>query len=379
MALAKEKKKKSKIKRLLLVLVVLVLVVTAYANRRNLSAGSIKDWFSEQSMGRQTGDGFPVTLSGNTVLSIDELNGDPMLLTDTAFLVYNSNGREIVNRQHGYSSAGMAGARQYALIYDTDGTGYKLETKARTLFQKELSQKIITGDVSSGGVHALASRSKGYLGEVTVFDRKGEQLYKWYSADANIFAVALNEKGDRLAVVTVNTDKGEVKSSLLVFDFSKKEPITQFTYPGTLILDAAYINKSTIGLVGDNKYITVAGPNKGNDTVYEYSGRYLTGYSLRPNTGTALLLSQYADKRSPSLIQINAKGTMAFQKDNTDQVRDVFLGEKFTFLLKDTRAISYTAAGEEKNSIETADDSLCIAEVNGKLFVLGLSELRVGK
>ena len=379
MVLAQEKKKKSAVKRLLLLLVVLVLIVTAYANRRHFSTGSIRDWFSEISMSRQKGDGYPLTLSGNTVLSFNELNGDPALLTDTAFLIYNGSGREIVNRQHGYGNAGMSVTRQYALLYDTDGTGYKLETKARTLFQKELTQKIISGAVSPSGVHALATLSKGYLGEVTVFDLKEEQLYKWYSADANIFAVALNEKGDRLAVATVNTDKGEVKSSLLVFDFGKKEPIAQFSYPGTLILDVSYLDKNTVALVGDNKYITFTGPNKGDDVVYDYSGRHLTGYSLRQGTGAALLLSQYADNRSPSLVQINVKGATAFQKDNSDQIRDVFLGEKTTFLLMDRHIIRYTAAGEEKSKTDTADDSLRLAEVNGKLFVLSLSELRVEK
>ena len=55
------------------------------------------DWVDEQ-LGGKKGDGYPVAITGSGVLQMEQVDGRLAVLTDTALLLYNDNGGELVRR-----------------------------------------------------------------------------------------------------------------------------------------------------------------------------------------------------------------------------------------------------------------------------------------
>jgi len=376
LAREQEQKKSKTIKRILLFLIASSLIFTAYANRDKLSFGGIAEWAGEISLNNAKGGGYPVSISGNTVLELLDFDGDVAMLTDTAFMVYNRTGKEIVNSQHGYGSAAVACAKNRALIYDIGGQSYKIEGKTKTVLKKETTQKIISGDIAENGTYVIATRSKGFLGELTVIDKSGTQLFKWFSADANIIDVSLNDSATKIAVVTLTTSGGKIRSSLLVFEFGQKNPVINHSFDETLLTQAKYLTKNTIGCVGDNKYITVKGPGKEDLTEYDYNSGYLTGYSFFHDNGTALLISKYSDKRTPSLIYIDVKGYKKVEIPTNSHIKNVLLTQKTIYLLEKNSIIPYSLSGKKLDEISSQSDASQIAFLDNNLYVLGLNELR---
>jgi len=363
-------------KRLLLFLIVAVVAFSAYANRSRLSFSGITEWVNEISLSGQNGDGYPVSISGLKVSDLCEFNGFTALLTDTAFVAYNKNGNESLNIQHGFASPSVSASAGRSLIYDVGGFGFRIDSISKNIYIEKLEQMIISAEISKSGSYIIATRSKGALGELAVFDSEKNQKYRWFSDEASIIDVSLNDKGDRAAAAVLETKGGEIVSSVLLFQYSKKEPLAKFEFKGSLINNICFVGETTIACVSDNKFITVKGPNKEDVSETGYDGKYLSGFSLRKGTGTAVLLSDNPDLKEPSLCLFDTGGTKKFSVDNSDNIRYVYLGDRDVYLLKDNEAVGYSVSGGEKTkTVKTADDSDRICITGDALMIQGIGEL----
>jgi len=179
--------------RLTLVVAVVLLGVLLWRNWDTLAPAALTEWFDRTVTGGDGGDGYPVDISGDGVVSMQAFGNNAALLTDTSLLVYNSSGAETVDRGHTFADPLLCTAGDYMLVAELGGNRYTLHNKKEAVRDGAAIGTVVSAAVSENGQVALATESsQSYMSEVLVFDRKGNEAFHWYSADLMVVDVAFH-------------------------------------------------------------------------------------------------------------------------------------------------------------------------------------------
>ena len=120
---------------------------------------------------------FPIEISGGENYQLEYTDKVIYLMSDAYTYLYNEEGGLIEGRQHAYSNAVMKAADGYALIYETGGNKFRLESERETLFTDTADDNIIFGRVSDDGYTAIVTLSDKFACSLTVYDRNGNYIY----------------------------------------------------------------------------------------------------------------------------------------------------------------------------------------------------------
>jgi hypothetical protein len=194
-----------------------------------------------------------------------------------------------------------------AAVYDIGGTALRILDKTGLKASYTAESSIISCAVgASGAVTLCTSESNGYRGCVTVYSgRDYEEEYKWFSGEGYILASAMSEDGKRLAVLTLR----EAGSRIVFFDLDSTEVKAEGIIEGTAALDIRFLPGGKLlaltrtGLVSIDK-------NGAAETIYDFSGKYLRGYSFDGTGFTALYLRDYAVGGGGSVVTVDYAGAV---------------------------------------------------------------------
>jgi dipeptidyl aminopeptidase/acylaminoacyl peptidase len=115
------------------------------------------------------------------------------------------------------------------------------------------SYYILNGTVNKNGYYAFVTEEKGFKSQVIVYDNKGNELYKWHSADDYITDVSISDDNTKMVVTAFTNDENKIKSSVMVFSFTDNKPVAKIEEKDNLIISAAFSGKNKINIVGDKK------------------------------------------------------------------------------------------------------------------------------
>lgn len=129
------------------------------------------------------------------------------------------------------------------------------------------------------GYRAECGEAEGYRGAVTVFDKGGEPVYKWYSADGYIINADVSDDGKRLAVACEEDGKGK----LHIFRLDSEDEEGLFD-SDEIIVDVGYLRNRLCALTEHGAYIV---SNKGNVIKHVKFNGFLGDYEFSDGRLTA--------------------------------------------------------------------------------------------
>ena len=370
----KKIKKKKTWRRIVIFLLVFAVVFFVYENRNLLTPDNLIEGLKFSLAGNKGGNGFPVKVAGNSISSIQSM-GEAALLSDTSFIVLNGKGGEIINRQHGYAQPKMKVTPNRAMIYDMGGKHFKVESKTKTLVEKTMDQNIITAAISVNGTYGVATSSKGYLAEMTVYKPNGIEIFKWYSSEYYIVDMAINYSGKGATVAAVTTKDGDICSVLITFDFRKKEPKAKIELDQTLLLSVDYLQNGNIAAVGDNKTCVVREDGR-QKTEYSFESRSLAAYKVASEGGIALALSDYSDRRKCIAVMVDASGRKKGELQTEVDVRNIDFDGKKALYLSNNRILELNTSAKQLKSFASSADVSAVLLCKNKILAVGMNEIR---
>ena len=221
---------------------------------------SVKNFFATLTPGK----GFPYKVNSSSVNDITVLNGNLFILTDDKTISLDTTAKQVKATQHTYSSPNMKLRNDKAIVYNRNDNRYRIENRTETLFSGKTptEEKIITCGIGKKGNIALATLSNTATSKLTVLDNQyKDKVFVWNCAHDSIIAVDLSPNGKMAAAVVIGSRNGEIYSKLCVFDFRYKEPIAEFEYPRTAMIDVRFVTNDNIVVVGDHKTALIKGRN----------------------------------------------------------------------------------------------------------------------
>lgn len=370
----KESLKPKTIIRMAIICLGAALAVLVFLNWDNFAPENLMLWFRTKIMGTGVGDGYPVSIKGNSADSSNFLNydGNCAVLSDTTFTVTSSTGKEIMNFRHSYNNPGMALSQNRFLLYNTGGTGYALVNTEETE-KKQATDKITVGDIAKNGRYALVTQPADYASQLSVYLPGGTRKYVYEFADSYVSAMSINNDGTKGIVSAVQSESGKLYSTVYVFDFNSEEPVASFVSQDNLISAVAYSRGGTAYAVGDEKTVFFNGKDEFSE--YDYGKKTLTAVSA-DESSVLVSVSGYA-RNGPCTILAFTGQAQPYEIESQEYISALSAyGNSFAALGSNT-VFSYDYSGKLLGTTPAGYDAKGISLANERdVYILGVREIR---
>ncbi|MBR2337974.1 MAG: hypothetical protein IKA63_00725 [Clostridia bacterium] len=361
--------------RLAIIAAALFVLFLIWNNWEKIAPESVLDWAESQFGEGEVGEGYPYTISGNTVVGMGQTNNHLAVLTESSVKFLNTTAGCVVERPHTFSDPSFKTVGKYALITEMGGARFQLETRRETVLTVDLENRsIYASDVISTGTVAVAtdSASQNYLCGIQVYNSRGRIIYEYNTGKYLITNLALAPNGRALAAVGTYAEGGTLKSVLLLFNFSEETP-TEFSGTDILLYDVAYFGSGKVLAVGDTAY-WVADAHENTVEKIGYDGMELMGYAASRTTA-GLVMRQSGSTGSGEVWLFDSSGTISKTHRFAGTFRHAACRDT-QFLLLTDETLFVVGGKADGTQMNAPSDGLLAAEYRGSFMLLTLNELR---
>lgn len=326
-------------KLLAIILVILLLIILAAGQFGGVTFSTIGDQIRTMVAGFGSGDGYPYRMNGIEITDAGVTNSDLMLVYDDTVKVLDSTAKELSNLNHDYDHPVLRSNSGRALIYDEGDKSFRVQSKTKVLYEKELQYMILTGSMGKDGTVAIGSRANDAQSMLTVYNTKAEEIFVWKCAKENIISCDVSDNGKYFAVSVLGVNNGSVYSRVHVFNENDNTPKATFEYADSAISSVQFLSNETLFVFGNNICEVI----KGDKVKEKIDVSVNTPYKLyiSDNNTAILVLSKYASTTQKIIKVYNKSGSELFTQEINGLVKSVSTDGKYTGVLTDEQVQIY--------------------------------------
>ncbi len=365
--------------RAFIILVLSFLFVTVFLNREKFSPDYVGVFLGDMFMQMQSGEGYPYNINGNKVNNgnFKSINKDIFVLSDTSFVCLNKSAKEMNNKRHRYQNPILKVSDNRSIIYDVGGKYVEINSKSKTLHTAMLDNNIISAAISSHGIYSAVTESNGFLGQLTVYSKDGDNVYYKYNfADHYITDVAISENGRSTAVCGCTAQNGSMVSAIYVFDYKNEKPKVKLEYHDNMMIQIEYLSNGNIVAVGD-KLISVINPRNGTSKDYNYENKTLISFDINKNDGILLALSLSEDGNNTDIVLINKSGKVESAFETKNNIKSVNFKYRKIAALSYGNLYIYNLSGNKLKTIEVGNETRKVNLFSSRgAYILGATKIK---
>lgn len=260
---------------------------------------------------------------------------------------------------------------KYVLLSDLDGNCslslYNL--KGENLVSYPIDTKLMSAKVNRHGKAAMAVSEEGYKGAVAVYNRKGEEIFKWNSGEGYITDVDISRDGNAIVVARVMSDGEESYSKIHVISVKNGKEIGSRVCDKSLVAKVAFDEGNRIVAVAQNK---VYGLNKKCEErfVIDLAGKSPQKYDI---TDGDRMLFLCRDNRGGSVLEIyNKSGKLTGSFGAAEEIKNMSCHDNTIVAATSRTVMRISQRGKPKKTREVDHDILSIGVFGNRRNVLVL-------
>lgn len=361
------------IKLLAVIFVVLMLIIIAAAQFGGVTFSTIGDSIRTSLAGIGSGDGYPYSMNGIKIGDAGITNSDLVLLYDDTVKVLDSTAKEISNITHEYDHPVMSSNSGRVLLYDEGGTTFRVQSKTRVLYEKELDHIIFTGAMGKEGSVAVATTAKDAESMLTVYDSKEKEVFAWKCAKEHIMSCDISDNGKLFAVSVIGVDNGSVYSKVYIFNKRKTEPQAAFEYKDSSVSSVQFLSNETLFVLGNNVCEIING-NEVKEIV-DVSVNTPSRLYISDNNTAVLVLSKYSSTTQKIIKVYNKSGKELFSQEINGLVKSVSTDGKYVSVLTDENIQIFNSKGEMVGSANVNTDAEKVIVSSRNTYVYSLDKI----
>lgn len=361
------------IKLLAVIFVVLMLIIIAAAQFGGVTFSTIGDSIRTSLAGIGSGDGYPYSMNGIKIGDAGITNSDLVLLYDDTVKVLDSTAKEISNITHKYDHPVMSSNSGRVLLYDEGGTTFRVQSKTRVLYEKELDHIIFTGAMGKEGSVAVATTAKDAESMLTVYDSKEKEVFAWKCAKEHIISCDISDNGKLFAVSVIGVDNGSVYSKVYIFNKRKTEPQAVFEYKDSSVSSVQFLSNETLFVLGNNVCEIING-NEVKEKV-DVSVNTPSRLYISDNNTAVLVLSKYSSTTQKIIKVYNKSGKELFSQEINGLVKSVSTDGKYVSVLTDENIQIFNSKGEMVGSANVNTDAEKVIVSSRNTYVYSLDKI----
>ncbi|MCH5191395.1 MAG: hypothetical protein J1F23_04455 [Oscillospiraceae bacterium] len=349
------------------VTVVLLLIIIAAAQFGGVTFSTVGDYINAAVSGIASGDGYPYSVSGVSISDIGVTNSDLVLVYDDSVKVLDSTAKELSALSHSYDHPAADFNSGRILLYDSGSTDFRVQSKTRVLYEKQLDYIILTGAMGKDGSAAIASRADGAESMLTVYDSRSREIFRWKCSKEHIVSCDISDNGKNYAVSVIGVQNGTVYSKVYIFNRKNTEPTGLFEYTDSAVSTVKFLSNNTLMLIGNNvcEIIEDNAVKEKIDVSVDTPSRLFVS-----DTGTAVLvLSKYSSTTQKIVKVYDKSGTEFFSCEIDGLVKSVSSDGRYTAVLTGSSVQIFNKEGEMCGSADVNGDAESVAVSSRNTYV----------
>lgn len=260
---------------------------------------------------------------------------------------------------------------KYALLADLEGNCslnlYNL--KGKNLVTYPINTEILSAKVNKSGKAAAAITAEGYKGAAVVFDRKGNEIFRWNSGEGYIIDLDISSDGKSIAVAQMMSDGAETYSKIHVINISSGNESGSYVCEGSLVASVAFDDSGRIIAVAQNK---VYGLNKkgAEKFVIDLAGKSAERYNV---TDGDCMLFLCRDNRGGTVLEIyNKNGRQTGVFTGCDDIKRISCRGETIAVSNSRNVMRVSKRGKLRSRTEIDHDIMGIGVYGNQRNVLAL-------
>ena len=255
--------------------------------------------------------------------------GDGLALASVSGVtLFDKDGAEAASVQMTTALPALRVGKDAALCFDAGGTSLaSVSRKKGTVMQVTTERAILDADISPDDWVCYSAGESGYKTVLYVYSAAGNMTYRWLSSSRYLPLCTVSTGGKYLAAVALGQQDGMFRSSVVLFDTSKEEPLRELPLGNELIFDLEFRSDNTLLAIGEETvcWMQLDGTVLGR---YAYSDAYLKDFDMGGSGFLTLCLNMYKAGSRYSIATVAPDGT---------EVGSLFVGEEI---------LDFSAAGK---------------------------------
>ena len=278
---------------------------------------------------------YPQDISGTTTLNCVDNGSYYYVLSDTSIIAYSNKGKMVLNDLHGFSNPVISVSQTRVIVYDQGGKSAYIYNLGGRIHTYESEYDIITANIGRDGTVAFATHSDKYTSVLNVYDKNFEHVFTWNSAKDIINNVLINEKGNRVAVTTINVASGQYVSKMNILSFNSADPLFSMDLDGSLALALTNTGKGISVICNDKyKYVNWSKFNTNNISVFGEINIF-----RKTKNGLLLVLNRANNRADNTIILISKSGKQYKEFQINSLITDIQYSKGRIYYLSDTNLV----------------------------------------
>lgn len=372
--LRRRKRRRQKILKFTAFLVLIIIGVGLYENRDRwipkLEGIGTKYYSISQSKKTKSSGSFPLIVSDGVNYSVGNIERNLAILSDAYLYIYSNDGDLIDTRQHAYNNAILETVGKKAIIYEHGGNRFRVESRYKTVYEKDIADNILFARISKDGVVAVVSSSDTYVCMLTVYDALGKEIYKVQSIE-RIFDLCFTSDSKGCITVTIDADKGRMVSKVHNLSFSSETAKWVSEKLETFTIKSFYTSEGGAFVLGDTKcaYYDINGQKISE---YTYKDK-LIGYDF--DDGKVAMIFYNDQKRKNTLVTIKGPNAEAEEIVIGEQLKCVDVEGDNVYIMTKVDIKAYNFNGKQLKSKGVSDTYNKFYKIGDYFFLLGYDRI----
>ena len=286
---------------------------------------------------------YPIELGGTETVNTVSRGSYYYVLSNTDIVAFNNSGKSLFSFTHGYENPVLKVSATRAMVFEQGGNEALifdlkgLKTTAKT------EKSIITGAVSDSGRYALVTLSDKYASAVTVYDKKDNAVYEWYSAENTVNNVAVSPNGKKIAVSSFNANSGQFNTTLSVLNFKSADPEFSETFNNLLIYNIDSSFKSGFTVITENNIKFIKWHKYKQET---YKNDYSASVFRTGPNGCVAVFNRESDKTDNRIAVFSKSGKLTAEFNYKGIVSDIAVRGNHIYCMSDTEIFLLDKSGK---------------------------------
>lgn len=372
----KEKRAQKDRKNKIIVWTIIVLIIIALAVMKicEININSVKEHFTDADGNFTitqgvTEDNFPYNIDSSRNVTLKEVNKKIGVLTPTSFTVLDSKNADVkYTFDHGYSNPIMKSSGIYTLIFDQGDKSFRLDTTSDNVYENEAKTNIFCADVAKNGSVAYAAASKEKKCDIYVYNKSLKEQLSYSISDGYVIDIAINDSGNKISFVTVNSKNAQLKSTLYIMNVGENEIKEKLDLPEGNVVEIKY-SSNNIYVIGDS-FLSVISNQKKIRTVYKKGSISTVAYTFTPSNELVLIYNSYTNSTDNVIARVKSNGKIRKEGKISGNVKSVSASSSIVSVLTGNEIASFKLSNLENTGSTAVDDSVkSICRMGTEVFV----------
>lgn len=339
--------KKISTKKLMIFVIFLLLALSfvfVYLNRYNPIINKI---FGSVLKTNVTNKNLNISFDTNVPYQFEIYKNNLLILGNDSLKSINKSANAVWEVPLHLNSPAMQVLDKYILAYDRKGKECFVVSDSTTVHHITTEQPIICAKINKSGFFVIATNEIGSLSQATVYNNKGEKVFKWHSGNNYILDVDISPDNKKVAICTMNTENGKLSSGVVFFKLNEDKPFVGKSKEDTIFTNIRFNKDGSLIAISNNMAILYN--SRGNEKwSYNYDGGILSTFNFDSDDFLCFAVKKNRLINSETIIKtLSYDGKPISTYQTNGEIKNLSIKDNIISVSKDRELIVLTKGGNK--------------------------------